>query len=162
MGKWNRDDLTSSDYRINIFFLFLARPSAPRELKVLDIIRNTVQLSWEPPEDDGGSPVTGYIIEKREVSRKTWIKVSSFFLTSASVCYIVSTHATEFYVILLWLFFGNKFQKHSGFFLLFRLWIRSLTKNSLFLISSKEKNIYLEFLHAINVAQENLHILMNL
>jgi len=60
--------------------LFLARPSAPKELKVVDVSRSTVQLSWEPPEDDGGSPVIDYIIEKREVSRKTWIKVSSFFI----------------------------------------------------------------------------------
>ena len=60
--------------------LFLARPSAPKELKVVDVSRSTVQLSWAPPEDDGGSPVIDYIIEKREVSRKTWIKVSSFFI----------------------------------------------------------------------------------
>lgn len=58
----------------------LACPSAPRELNVLEVLKSTVQLAWEPPEDDGGSPVTGYIIEKREVSRKTWSKVSSFFL----------------------------------------------------------------------------------
>lgn len=62
------------------FLWLLACPSAPRELNVLEVLRSTVQLAWEPPEDDGGSPVTGYIIEKREVSRKTWSKVSSFFL----------------------------------------------------------------------------------
>jgi len=72
----------------------------------LDIIKNTVQLSWEPPEDDGGSPVTGYIIEKREVSRKTWNKVSSFFRISTSICYIISACATPFCVLP---YFGNKF-----------------------------------------------------
>ena len=55
---------------------FSARPSAPRELKFGDITKDSVHLTWEPPEDDGGSPLTGYVIEKREVSRKTWTKVS--------------------------------------------------------------------------------------
>lgn len=55
--------------------IFLARPSAPKELKFGDVTRDSVHLTWEPPDDDGGSPLTGYIVEKREVSRKTWTKV---------------------------------------------------------------------------------------
>ena len=59
-----------------IFFFFSARPSAPKELKFGAITRDSVHLTWEPPDDDGGSPLTGYVVEKREVSRKTWTKVS--------------------------------------------------------------------------------------
>lgn len=35
------------------------------------------QVSWAPPENDGGSPVTHYILEKREADRKTWAKVTA-------------------------------------------------------------------------------------
>lgn len=37
--------------------------------------RKHVHLMWEAPDHDGGSPITGYQVEKREVSRKTWVKV---------------------------------------------------------------------------------------
>lgn len=40
-----------------------------------EVSRHHVHLMWEAPEHDGGSPVTHYQIEKREVSRKTWAKV---------------------------------------------------------------------------------------
>lgn len=42
-----------------------------------EVTRQHVHLMWEAPEHDGGSPVTHYQIEKREVSRKTWAKVLS-------------------------------------------------------------------------------------
>ena len=56
-------------------FYFPACPSAPKDFKVAEVTRHHVHLMWEAPEHDGGSPVTHYQIEKREVSRKTWAKV---------------------------------------------------------------------------------------
>eukprot|EP00061_Rhincodon_typus_P017001 g45496.t1 len=53
----------------------IQRPSAPNDFKVSEIGRSTVYLIWELPDDDGGSPITGYLIEKREINRKTWTKV---------------------------------------------------------------------------------------
>lgn len=55
--------------------IFPACPSAPKDLKVAEVTRRHVHLMWEAPEHDGGSPITHYQIEKREVSRKTWAKV---------------------------------------------------------------------------------------
>lgn len=60
---------------IDSLFTFTACPSAPKDFKVAEVTRHHVHLMWEAPEHDGGSPVTHYQIEKREVSRKTWAKV---------------------------------------------------------------------------------------
>ena len=54
-----------------------ASPSAPKDFKVQEVTRQHVHLMWEAPEHDGGSPLTGYQVEKRDMSRKTWVKVSS-------------------------------------------------------------------------------------
>ena len=37
-----------------------------------DVRKDSVLLSWKPPTDDGGSPLTGYVIMKRDAKRPTW------------------------------------------------------------------------------------------
>ncbi|KAJ8416941.1 hypothetical protein AAFF_G00328190 [Aldrovandia affinis] len=61
----------SGEIQVNV----IASPSAPRDFKAAEVTRKHVHLMWEAPEHDGGSPLTGYQIEKRDVSRKTWVKV---------------------------------------------------------------------------------------
>lgn len=39
---------------------------------VSNITAEKATLSWQPPEDDGGRPVSSYILEKRDASRQTW------------------------------------------------------------------------------------------
>uniref|UniRef100_A0A3Q0SQI1 Uncharacterized protein n=1 Tax=Amphilophus citrinellus TaxID=61819 RepID=A0A3Q0SQI1_AMPCI len=46
--------------------------SVSGDIEVAEVTRHHVHLMWEAPEHDGGSPVTHYQVEKREVSRKTW------------------------------------------------------------------------------------------
>lgn len=68
-----------------------AAPSAPKDFKVLEVTRQHVHLSWETPDHDGGSPLTGYQVEKRDVSRKTWVKV-------CDPCSKVFFHSAEIYL----------------------------------------------------------------
>ncbi|CAF4929782.1 unnamed protein product, partial [Rotaria sp. Silwood1] len=47
-------------------------PSAPRELKVSGVTRSSCQLQWLPPNNDGGAPIQGYIVERQ--TEKRWIR----------------------------------------------------------------------------------------
>jgi len=51
-----------------IYFV-LAVPTAPRNPEAIDWSPSYVELSWKEPSSDGGSPITGYIIEKRDKYR---------------------------------------------------------------------------------------------
>ncbi|XP_061674831.1 LOW QUALITY PROTEIN: titin-like [Syngnathoides biaculeatus] len=44
--------------------------SAPPE--IMDVTKNSVALGWYRPKDDGGSTITGYFIEYKEVSTEQW------------------------------------------------------------------------------------------
>lgn len=50
-----------------------AKPKGP--LKVDNVTKNGCKLSWEKPEDDGGSPVTAYQVEKFDKSTGRWVPV---------------------------------------------------------------------------------------
>ena len=49
------------------------KPVGPLEGK--DIDRTTITLHWKPPKDDGGTPLTAYVIEKRDAKRMGWTRV---------------------------------------------------------------------------------------
>ncbi len=45
-------------------------------LVVDDITKSSCKLSWKAPEDDGGKPITGYIVEKMDKASGRWVPVS--------------------------------------------------------------------------------------
>ena len=62
---------------MTLFITLLDPPTPPRWLEVITITRNSAELKWTAPERDGGSPVTNYVIEKRDVRRKGWQAVDT-------------------------------------------------------------------------------------
>jgi hypothetical protein len=53
-------------------------PSAPRgPLEFSGMTDTSLVLHWFPPASDGGSPLTEYLVERREVSKKAWQKVGT-------------------------------------------------------------------------------------
>jgi hypothetical protein len=47
-------------------------PGAPRNLAVTSVSERSIGIRWDEPESDGGCDITGYVIEIRESSKRTW------------------------------------------------------------------------------------------
>lgn len=48
------------------FVTFTETPDKPSKPDIVDYDKDMVELEWRPPLSDGGSPITGYIVEKKE------------------------------------------------------------------------------------------------
>uniref|UniRef100_H2YFD5 Titin n=1 Tax=Ciona savignyi TaxID=51511 RepID=H2YFD5_CIOSA len=51
-------------------------PKVPRNLNVVKIGKESATLSWDVPENDGGNPVRGYNIERKEMNSLLWTLVN--------------------------------------------------------------------------------------
>ena len=47
-------------------------PGPVKNLKVVDTADGEVSLAWDEPESDGGSKIIAYVVERRDIKRKTW------------------------------------------------------------------------------------------
>lgn len=48
-------------------------PNSPSKPQIVDWDKDHVDLEWQPPKVDGGTPITGYIIQKKEKGSPYWI-----------------------------------------------------------------------------------------
>uniref|UniRef100_A0A158Q6S8 Fibronectin type-III domain-containing protein n=1 Tax=Elaeophora elaphi TaxID=1147741 RepID=A0A158Q6S8_9BILA len=51
-------------------------PEAPENGRITDIGSSHARVHWDAPSDDGGSAITGYVVERREESRRTYHRVA--------------------------------------------------------------------------------------
>lgn len=43
---------------------------------ISNITMDSMTVNWEEPEDDGGTPITGYWLERKETTSKRWARVT--------------------------------------------------------------------------------------
>ncbi|NP_001368673.1 Titin homolog [Caenorhabditis elegans] len=48
------------------------KPSAPCDLQFKEVTEDSVFLSWQPPLETNGAPLTGYVIERKAVDNNRW------------------------------------------------------------------------------------------
>lgn len=73
-------NLSILPYPVNLC-LVTGIPGPPETLQIFDVSRDGMTLTWYPPEDDGGSQVTGYIVERKEVRADRWVRVNKVPVT---------------------------------------------------------------------------------
>ena len=63
----------------------LDRPSPPVNFRVVEVEEESVTLEWGVPEDDGGSEVTHYLVDKKEVGKRGYAQVAKCHETGLAV-----------------------------------------------------------------------------
>ena len=60
----------------------VSKASPPQNLVASDVTSESATLSWLAPVDDGGKPVSGYVVYKRQANRTTWQKITKVTSTA--------------------------------------------------------------------------------
>ncbi|KAJ8977333.1 hypothetical protein NQ317_018615 [Molorchus minor] len=71
-------------------------PAPPQNPKVVNVGKGYVDLTWEAPTSDGGSRITGYIIEKREIGSPLWTKCNDYNVTDNNYTVLNLTDRSEY------------------------------------------------------------------
>lgn len=53
------------------------KPGPPAAFDITEITNESCFLAWNPPRDDGGSPIANYIVESRQTDKEEWVKLST-------------------------------------------------------------------------------------
>ena len=81
---------------------FIGAPDAPSAPEITDTTPRSIGLKWQKPKSDGGSPIQGYIVERREPGvHDEWkpVNTNPIVGTHYSVPNLEEGHGYEFRVI---------------------------------------------------------------
>lgn len=57
-------------------------PTSPEKFHYTERTKSSVTIEWRPPRNDGGSPILGYIIEKKRQDQPAFQRVNPELLTA--------------------------------------------------------------------------------
>ena len=77
---------------------FAAPAEAPANIRVIGISDESLTIEWSSPLRDGGSPITGYVIEKRESTSLIWSRVSTVGVKTTSYVFKFLDSSVSYYV----------------------------------------------------------------
>lgn len=60
-------------------------PSSPEKFHYTERTKSSISLTWRPPRNDGGSPIIGYIIEKKRQDQPAFQPVSTDLCTALTL-----------------------------------------------------------------------------
>lgn len=63
--------------KTNNSYHLLGKPTPPKNLTVKEVKDDFVDLVWELPESDGGSPILKYVVERKEAKKPTFISAGT-------------------------------------------------------------------------------------
>lgn len=66
---------------LNSLTFFQAPPSSPEKFHYAERTKSSLSLTWRPPRNDGGSPIIGYIIEKKRTDETAFVAVNKDLCT---------------------------------------------------------------------------------
>lgn len=68
------------------------RPAPPKNVRTTEVYKDFITLTWDVPENDGGSPITGYSMEKRDVKKSAYTSAGT---TDADTLTLKATRLIE-------------------------------------------------------------------
>lgn len=57
-------------------YINIGEPDPPGKPEFKDWSKDHVDLKWEKPANDGGAPITAYIVEKKDRDTGKWVKAA--------------------------------------------------------------------------------------
>ena len=87
--------------RVNncLFLLSLSgadKPGPPEAPSISDVTKTGCVVAWQPPKEDGGSPVTGYHVERCIAKTDRWLKISKGAVTELKFTVTDLVEGTEY------------------------------------------------------------------
>lgn len=71
---------------VEVELIVISKPSKPKgPLDVSDVTAEGCKLKWDKPEDDGGEPISGYVVERMDTESGRWVPVCTTKTPEADV-----------------------------------------------------------------------------